>query len=137
MPSPAPSFYLFYVRTARKVRSSHGPRPGADCASRRHLATTRPRPRPSFGSRWRRRAASPTTPTVATAGYGCFRLRDARYTSADVTRWAQTMRNEARWGDVFVYFKHEAKAKGPELASEIVTALGRAPRRPRCYAGGC
>jgi|TARA_B100000315_G_scaffold231046_3_gene242049 uncharacterized protein YecE (DUF72 family) len=67
-----------------------------------------------------------TTPTVATAPYGYFRLRDAGYTSADVTRWAQTMQDESRWGDVFVYFKHEAEGKGPELASQLVTALGGA-----------
>src|SRR4030095_8521617 len=47
-------------------------------------------------------------PTVATADYGYLRLRREDYTSGDVERWADFVRQEeASWRDAFVYFKHE------------------------------
>ena len=64
-----------------------------------------------------------TTPTAATAPYGYFRLRDQGYGDDDLARWAETMRTEARWEDVFVYFKHEAEGKGPALAAQLVDIL--------------
>ena len=66
-----------------------------------------------------------TTPLVATAGYGYFRLRDEGYTDDDLHRWADTI---AEYGsgldDVFVYFKHEDKGVGPAFARKLLDRLG-------------
>ena len=64
-----------------------------------------------------------TTPVVATAPHGYFRLRDEGYDDADLARWAGTMQGEAGWQDVFVYFKHEAAGRGPALAAQLVEIL--------------
>jgi uncharacterized protein YecE (DUF72 family) len=58
-----------------------------------------------------------STPVVATADYGYFRLRDEGYTKGDIERWAAIIReHQPRWKDTFVYFKHEEEGKGPEFA---------------------
>jgi uncharacterized protein YecE (DUF72 family) len=58
-----------------------------------------------------------TTPLVATAGHGYFRLRDEGYGPEDLTRWARTVESfRDQWSDAFVYFKHEDEGKGPEFA---------------------
>ena len=66
-----------------------------------------------------------TTPLVATAGYGYFRLRDEGYTDDDLHRWADTI---AEYGsgldDVFVYFKHEDKGVGPAFARKLIDRIG-------------
>lgn len=65
-----------------------------------------------------------TTPTVATADYGYLRLRREDYTSADVTRWAALVREQAAaWSDTFVYFKHEESGIGPKLAAQMIDLL--------------
>jgi uncharacterized protein YecE (DUF72 family) len=69
-----------------------------------------------------------TTPVVATARHGYFRLRDEGYQAADLERWAALVADRAAdWDDVFVYFKHEEEGKGPEFArafADILTARG-------------
>jgi uncharacterized protein YecE (DUF72 family) len=65
-----------------------------------------------------------STPVRATADYSYFRLRDEGYTPADIDRWADTIAEHGGPGDVFVYFKHEEKGKGPELARLLVDRLG-------------
>ena len=65
-----------------------------------------------------------TTPIVATARYGYFRLRDEAYQEADIVRWAQAITGEPQWDDVFVYFKHEEQGKGPALAKMLMERLG-------------
>lgn len=61
-----------------------------------------------------------TTPLVATATHGYFRLRDEGYQPPDLARWAETVKGFAdRWTDAFVYFKHEDEGKGPEFAKEF------------------
>ena len=65
-----------------------------------------------------------TTPRVVTADYGYLRLRREDYTSDDVARWAQSVReNEPNWSDAFVYFKHEEAGIGPKLAEQMVGLL--------------
>ena len=49
-----------------------------------------------------------TTPIVATASYGYFRLRDEGY-----------QEHESDWTDVFVCFKHEEEGKGPIFAKSL------------------
>ncbi|HEY5704889.1 MAG TPA: DUF72 domain-containing protein [Terrimicrobiaceae bacterium] len=69
------------------------------------------------------------TPTLATANFGYLRLRRQDYTTADVSRWADFLRsNESKWGDAFVYFKHEERGEGPRLAAEMIGLLR--PDRP-------
>ncbi len=59
-----------------------------------------------------------TTPEVATADFGYFRLRDEGYGDDDLARWADRVRAlaGATWRDAFVFFKHEEAGQGPELA---------------------
>ena len=69
-----------------------------------------------------------TTPTVITADYAYFRLRDEGYQPADIERWARTIRDStAQCKDVFVYFKHEEKGLGPEFAQMLMGHLGVRP----------
>lgn len=65
-----------------------------------------------------------STPVELTADYAYFRLRDEGYTPADITRWAETIRDRTSGArDVFVYFKHEEEGKGPEFAKMLIDAL--------------
>ena len=70
-----------------------------------------------------------TTPVEVTAPYAYFRLRDEGYQPEDIARWADTIRTKtSECRDVFVYFKHEEKGKGPELAKLLVDSLGDGPQ---------
>ncbi len=61
-----------------------------------------------------------TTPIIATASYGYFRLRDEGYQDHDLARWADVItEHESDWTDVFVYFKHEEEGKGPIFAKSL------------------
>ena len=65
-----------------------------------------------------------TTPLVATAKHGYFRLRDEGYGPADITKWTGTVKGFAdKWTDAFVYFKHEDEGKGPEFAKQCEEQL--------------
>jgi uncharacterized protein YecE (DUF72 family) len=60
------------------------------------------------------------TPLEVTADFGYFRLRRPDYSDADLAAWASRLHDVAsRWQDTFVYFKHEAAGKGPELAARL------------------
>jgi uncharacterized protein YecE (DUF72 family) len=66
-----------------------------------------------------------STPVVATADYGYFRLRDEGYVDTDLDRWADVVRqHQAQWKDTFVYFKHEEAGKGPDFARRLMNRLG-------------
>lgn len=65
-----------------------------------------------------------STPVEITAPYAYFRLRDEGYTTEDLKRWAEVIREStAHCSDVFVYFKHEEAGKGPEFARLLLAAL--------------
>lgn len=65
------------------------------------------------------------TPLVHTADYAYFRLRDEGYQERDIRKWADDIaRATSTLKDVFVYFKHEEKGKGPEFASMLRGMLG-------------
>lgn len=55
-----------------------------------------------------------TTPLVATAPWGYFRLRDEGYERADVARWHAQITAQ-KWEEAFVYFKHEDAGKGAQF----------------------
>ena len=56
-----------------------------------------------------------TTPVLATADWGYFRLRAIDYTDAQLSTWVETIRSTgAGWRDAFVFFKHDEMA--PRLA---------------------
>jgi uncharacterized protein YecE (DUF72 family) len=65
-----------------------------------------------------------STPVVITADHAYFRLRDEGYTSADIERWGDVIRERAAGcRDVFVYFKHEESGKGPEFGRQLMANL--------------
>jgi uncharacterized protein YecE (DUF72 family) len=65
-----------------------------------------------------------TTPMEVTSDYAYFRLRDEGYQPDDIVRWAETIAaSTGHCREVFVYFKHEDKGKGPEFARQFIEAL--------------
>ena len=65
------------------------------------------------------------TPFEVTAGFGYLRLRRPDYTDEDLAAWAERLHEvSAKWSDLFVYFKHEAEGKGPQLAARLRSLLG-------------
>jgi len=61
-----------------------------------------------------------TTPTIATADFGYFRLRDEGYSKKALAKWAETVRELGKgWNDAFVFFKHEEAGIGPKLALQF------------------
>ena len=58
-------------------------------------------------------------PVVATAAWGCLRLRRPDYDDAALKRWVKQVR-EQDWQDAFVFFKHEEEGKGPQLAKRFL-----------------
>lgn len=65
-----------------------------------------------------------SVPFEATANFGYFRLRKPDYSEADLAAWAQRLEQAgARWGEVFVYFKHEEAGQGPAYAAKLAALL--------------
>jgi uncharacterized protein YecE (DUF72 family) len=58
-------------------------------------------------------------PFVATADWGCLRLRRPDYDNAALKKWVKQVRQQD-WQDVFVFFKHEDEAKGPQFAKRFL-----------------
>jgi uncharacterized protein YecE (DUF72 family) len=58
------------------------------------------------------------TPLVATADWGYLRLRRQDYGEADVAAWAERVRAQ-KWGEAYVFFKHEDAGAGPRLAAQL------------------
>jgi uncharacterized protein YecE (DUF72 family) len=69
-----------------------------------------------------------TTPIVATGDFGYLRLRDQGYQARDLAEWRDAVgRQQSRWRDAFVYFKHEESGAGPAFAEQfrsLLTASG-------------
>ena len=63
-------------------------------------------------------------PVVATAAWGCLRLRRPEYNDAALKKWVKQMRNQD-WQDAFVFFKHEDEGKGPQLAKRFLELAGQ------------
>ena len=75
-------------------------------------------------------------PLVATADWGYLRLRRADYDAAALRAWADRMRAQ-RWGDAFVFFKHEDAGKGPAMATQLLDILAVGTRPARAAGRGC
>jgi uncharacterized protein YecE (DUF72 family) len=58
-------------------------------------------------------------PFAATADWGYLRLRRPSYSSAALKKWVKRVREQA-WRDVFVFFKHEDEAKGPQMSRKFM-----------------
>ena len=64
-----------------------------------------------------------STPAIATAPFGYLRLRRADYGNPELDRWAECIRGTREWKRVYVYFKHEDRAGGTELARGLAERL--------------
>ena len=61
---------------------------------------------------------NPVQETISTATWGYLRLRRSDYTNADLSQWMERILAQ-KWERVFVFFKHEEKAKGPDMAKRF------------------
>lgn len=61
----------------------------------------------------------PAVPFVSTADWGYLRLRQVDYDDAELAAWVNRLR-EQNWQDVFVFFKHQDEARGPQLARRFL-----------------
>jgi len=61
----------------------------------------------------------PKVRQIATADWGYVRLRLPDYSDADLKQWLKWIRQQ-KWGETFVFFKHEDEAKGPEFARRLI-----------------
>lgn len=60
-----------------------------------------------------------SAPVVQTASFSYFRLRDEGYQDADIAAWTGKVRDAAKSGEVYVFFKHEESGKGPAFARQM------------------
>jgi uncharacterized protein YecE (DUF72 family) len=58
---------------------------------------------------------NPVNEIISAAPWGYLRLRRSDYTDADLSQWRERIHSQ-KWERAFVFFKHEEKAKGPEMA---------------------
>jgi len=58
---------------------------------------------------------NPATEIVGTTSWGYLRLRRSEYTDADLSEWMERISLQ-KWEKVFIFFKHEDEARGPEMA---------------------
>jgi len=61
---------------------------------------------------------NPANEIISTAAWGYLRLRRSDYTNADLSQWMERILAQ-KWERVFVFFKHEEKAKGPDMAKRF------------------
>lgn len=62
-------------------------------------------------------------PVVATAAWGCLRLRRPDYDETALKAWVECVRQQG-WRDAFVFFKHEDEGRGPQLAQRFLELAG-------------
>ena len=58
---------------------------------------------------------NPASEIISTAPWGYLRLRRSDYSDADLSQWLEKILSQ-KWEKVFVFFKHEDEARGPEVA---------------------
>ena len=59
---------------------------------------------------------------MRTADYGYLRLRRENYDAAAIQKWRHRIDELGIAGDVYVYFKHEDGALGPQFARQLLAA---------------
>lgn len=62
-------------------------------------------------------------PVVATAAWGCLRLRRPDYDETALKAWVKCVLKQD-WRDAFVFFKHEDEGRGPQLAQRFLELAG-------------
>ena len=63
-------------------------------------------------------------PRIVTADFGYLRTRREDYTEMQIRQWAEFVESQrGRWGEAFIYFKHEERAVGPKFASQLAELL--------------
>jgi uncharacterized protein YecE (DUF72 family) len=62
-------------------------------------------------------------PKIVTANFGYLRLRREDYGKTDIEQWAAFVKQEAKWSEAFIYFKHEEAGLGPKFAQRMVELL--------------
>lgn len=65
-----------------------------------------------------------SSPLWNTAPFGYFRLRRQDYDPTALASWSQRIREGGFSDEVFVFFKHEDRARGTELARDLGSLLG-------------
>jgi uncharacterized protein YecE (DUF72 family) len=63
------------------------------------------------------------TPDVATASYSCYRLRKSEYRDEELVEIEKRLKESAKRGDVFAYFKHEDTPEGALNAESLLQRL--------------
>lgn len=58
---------------------------------------------------------NPKDEIISTAKWGYLRLRRSDYADADLSQWVERIGSQ-KWKRAFVFFEHEDKARGPEMA---------------------
>ncbi|MEW6569651.1 MAG: DUF72 domain-containing protein [Nitrospirota bacterium] len=58
---------------------------------------------------------NPAKEIISITPWGYLRLRRSNYTDADLSQWMERILLQ-KWKKVFVFFKHEDEAKGPQMA---------------------
>ena len=58
---------------------------------------------------------------ASTASWGYLRLRGTGYTDEELSSWSKKI-SDQKWDQSFVFFKHEEKGTGPELAARFIEA---------------
>lgn len=71
----------------------------------------------------------PAGEIIGTASWGYLRLRRANYTEADLVQWQEKILAQ-KWQQAYVFFKHEDKAKGPEMAMHFQEFAGSKRTEP-------
>lgn len=64
-----------------------------------------------------------TTPDVRTSEFVCYRLRKSDYSERELKAVCDRLRESARAGDVFAYFKHEDEPTGALRAAAVTKEL--------------
>lgn len=62
-------------------------------------------------------------PFVSTADWGYLRLRRPDYGDAELKSWGERVRGQ-KWGEAYIFFKHEDEGKGPAMAKRFLELAG-------------
>lgn len=65
----------------------------------------------------------PLNEIIGTATWGYLRLRRVEYGKKNLIAWLKRVRDQ-KWGDAFVFFKHEDEGTGPKLAGQFIKLAG-------------